>query len=367
VSAGGTGRLGRGTALAALALLATLATAPSASASYDPVASGTARLTLDPTFQHLLASHGVKFSALAPAKSHGTAYSLPVSEGSLDPTLGKGEIDTQGILLFKHGRLGVPLRHLVVKTKREPLLAKVGGGQLKLATAKRLSFKRQGFGSAFTATGLQITAKLATRLAKKLRLPGVFAAGQPLGTLRTSTQPATVAVLPTGRATLTPDPSFIAKLDSLFVSLNPIAPVERQAGPLFTLPFIPAGTIAPDAASGVPRSGGSLEFLQLGAGQIFWHELWFDLANHQILAEVDEEPTPTFPGKLGQTPIAGLSAGTVSSDRQARSVSVSGAVLTLGAQMAGAFNEAFAKPQGKADAFQPGELLGTISFTAQTH
>jgi hypothetical protein len=338
---------------------------PSARASYDPLASGTAKLTLDPSFQHLLASHGVKLSALAPAKRHGAAYSLPVSEGSLDPTAGKGEIDTEGVLVFRRGRLGVPLRHLTVKTKREPLIAKAGGGQLKLAAAKKTSFAREGFGASFSATGLTITAKLATRLSKKLHLRGVFAPGQTFGTLRTSTQPLTTAVLPSGRASLTPDPAFIAKLDSLFVSLNPIAPAERQAGPLFTLPFIPAGTIAPNGSSGVPRSGGSLEFLQLGGGQIFWHELWFDLGQKNVLAEVDEEPTPAFPGKLGQLPILSLAAGAVSADPKARTVTITGTTLTLTAQTAAAFNEAFAKPQGKEAVFQAGEALGTLSFTAQ--
>jgi hypothetical protein len=338
----------------------------SAAASYDPIGSGSAKLTLDSSFAKLLASHGVKLTASAPAKGKGGSYSLPVSEGALDPTTGKGEIDSQGTLVFRRGRLGVVLRHVTVKTKREPLLAKVGGGQLKLAAAKKTSFAREGFGSSFSATGLRVTAKLATRLSKKLHLHGVFEAGQALGSLRTVTQPAITAVVPEGRASLTPDPAFLAKLDSLFVSLNPIAPAERQAGPLFTVPLIPAGTIAPDGSSGVPRTGGSLEFLQLGAGQIFWHELWFDLGAHQVLAEVDIEPTPTFPGKLGQIPIAGLSGGNVSSDPKARTVSLSGAALTLGAQMAAAFNESFAKPQGKADVFHDGEAFGELSFTAET-
>lgn len=338
----------------------------SASASYDPIGSGSVKLSLDPSFARLLSSHGVKLTASAPAKGKGGSYSLPVNEGALDPTIGKGEIDGEGALVFRRGRLGVVLRHVTVKTKREPLLAKVGGGQLKLAAAKRTSFARDGFGSAFTAKGLRLTAKLATRLSKKLHLHGIFEAGQELGTLRTQTQPSTTAVLPTGRATLTPDPAFLAKLNSLFVSLNPVAPAERQAGPLFTVPLIPAGTIAPDGSSGVPRSGGSLEFLQLGAGQIFWHELWFDLGDHQVLAEVEELPTPTFPGKLGQIPVGGLGGGSVSADPKPRTVTVSGAPLTLGAQMAAAFNEAFAKPQGKADVFEAGETLGVLSFTATT-
>jgi hypothetical protein len=77
-------------------------------------------------------------------------------------------------------------------------------------------------------------------------------------------------------------------------------------------------------------------------------------------------PTPTFPGKLGQVPIAGLGAGADAADPAARTVSVSAAPITLSAQSAASFNEAFAKPQGQSEVFHAGESLGTISFTAQT-
>jgi hypothetical protein len=346
-------------------VLALFATTPSANATFDPLGSGTAKLTLDPSFAHLLATHGVKFSATAPATTRASSATLPLATGSLDPTLGKGELETAGSLVFSRGARRVVLRNVTVKTKPQPLLAKVGGGQLKVASG-RLRFSRQGFGSRLATKRLLLTEKVATRLSKKLALRDVFAEGQPFASLSATAQPATLAVLPTGRVTLTPDPAFLAKLDSLFVSLNPIAPAERQPGPLFSFPFIPAGTIAPDGGTGVLRTGGSLEFLQLGAGQIFWHELWFDLAGRQVLAELDIEPTPTFPGKLGQVPILALSDGTLSSDPKRRTVALSGAALALNTQTAAAFNEAFAKPQGKADVFQAGEALAVVSFVAQT-
>lgn len=356
-------RTGFGAFAAALALLALFGLAPSAHAAYDPLGSGTTKLTLDKRFARLLAAHGVKLTAAAPAKRHGRSFTLPVSGGALDPAEEKGEIAQGGTLTFQRGARKVPLREIVVKTKPEPLIAKVGGGQLKLATAAKRKFSRIGFGSSFSAKPLRLSAKLATRLAKKLRLHGVFEAGQRLGTLRSSAQPATVAILPSGRATLTPDPAFIAKLDKLFISLNPIAPAERSPGPIFSLPIIGGGALAPDASSGTLRSGGSLEFLQLGAGQIFWHELWFDPGTHQVLAEADIEPTPTFPGKLGQVPVLALGAGSVASDPFARTIAISGAPLTLTAATAAYFNQAFAP--GK-EAFAPGELFGTASFSAQT-
>jgi hypothetical protein len=348
-----------------LALAASSAPASAASAP-DPLASATTTLTIAVPFQRLLVTNGVTLTATAPASGKQGSFKLPLGEGSVDPLAKRLGLSSEGALVFSRGHRKVILRQLDLKTAQVPLLAKVGGGQLKLASATKRKFSRQGFGSAFSATGLHLTAKFATRLSKKLGLHDVFTEGQLLGKVGAAVAPANVAVLPEGRATLTPDPAFLAKLDSLFVSLNPVSPAERAPGPLFTVPFIPAGTIAPDASSGVPRSGGSLEFLQLGAGQVFWHELWFDLANHQVLAEVDIEPTPTFLGKLGQIPILELAAGTVSSDPKGRIVAVSGAGLALNAQTAAAFNEAFAKPRGKADVFQPGEALGTLTFTAHT-
>jgi hypothetical protein len=351
-----------------LATLIIFATPSLASASYDPLGSATTKLRLDKGFSALLASHGVTLSATAPAKRQGSAFTLPLAGGQVDPTAAKLALESDGSLTFSRGRRRVIFRHLSLKTKREPLIAKVGGGQLKLAAATKLSFKRQGFGSAFSAGGLRITAKLATRLDKKLRLPGVFNQGQLLGSLSASVQPATTAVLPTGRATLTPDPALLAKLEALFVSINPIAPAERQAGPLFTVPLIPAGTIAPDGRSGTVRSGGSLEFLQLGAGQLFLHELWFGLGEAQTLAEADLEPTPTFSGKQTQAPLLGLdlSSAQIVADSKARTVSVSGAPLSLSATLAADFNQLFAKPQGKMDVFHAGEAFGAVSFTART-
>lgn len=346
--------------------LGLLAMPDAATARPDPLLEGTTTITVAVPFGHLLASHGVSLSAMTPADRKGAAVRLPLAEGVMDPTAQRLELEAAGAITFSRGHRSVIFRHLKVRTARVPLIAKVGGGQLKIATAAHRHLARQGFGATFKATGLRLSAKVATRLSKKLDLPEVFKPGQLLGSVRASVMPATVAILPKGRVTLTPDPAFLAKLDSVFVSLNPIAPAERQTGPFFTMPLIPAGTIALDGGSGVARSGGGLEFLQQGAGQVFWHELWFDPQNQQVFAEVDIEPTPTYPGKLGQVGIAGLAPGSVSADPTLRTVSVAGEALTLNAETAGAFNEAFARPQGMADVFFPGEALGDLSFVAQT-
>jgi hypothetical protein len=342
--------------------LAALAAAPLAHATYDPIGAGSAKLLLDKRFTRFLAAEEIKLKATRGAKAKGGAFLLAVSGGSLDPTKGQGEIDAEGTLVFENDRKSVPLRNITLKTKHSPLIAKVGGSQLKAATSPKLSFKREGFAATFTAQKLKLSAKIVSRLNKKLRPEVPFAAGQPLGTLIAKTQPQLIAILAGGRATFAFDAAFLAKLDSRFVSLNPISPAER-AGASFTLPIAAGGAIAPDASEGTLRTGGEIEALQLHGGQVFWKEQWFDLGAHSDSAEVDVEPTPSFPGKLGRVGILDLGQGTVSADPKARTITVSGAPLTLQAGAAATLNEAFS--QGQAPTFAAGEAVGSLSFTAQ--
>lgn len=348
---------GAATALTALALIAN---ASQAQATYDPIGSGATKLTLDKRFVSFLGADGLKLTASAGAKRKGAVISLPVSGGNMDPTLGQGEIDQAGTITFQSERKRVPWRDLVVKTKHTPLIAKVGGSQLKLATSSKLSSKREGFGTAFTAKVLKLTAKVATRLNKKLRPKVPFTQGQLLGALTSSAQPSLVTILEQGKATVSLDSAFVDKMNADFVSINPIFPAEHLiAG--FTFPIIVGSQIAPDASAGTLRTGGAIEFLQLHAGQVFWHEPWLDLGTRSDSAEVDVEPTPTFPGKLGRVGILDLGAATVASEPKARTISVSGASLALTAQSAQAFNQAFA--EGK-EAFKAGEAVGSLSFVA---
>lgn len=346
-----------------MALLAILLLAfpLAAGAAYDPVGGGVTRIVLDKRFATFLERAGVSVTGKVGAAKRGRALVLPVTGGNFDSTLGRGEVEQEGTILFRGPRRRVLVRKLVVKTTDAPLVAKVGGSQLKLATSAATESKRRGFGAVFSARKLELTEKVATRLNKKLRPRQQFEAGQPLGTLVTDAQPLVASIVPTGRATLAFDAAFLAKLDQHFVSLNPISPAERF-GATFTLPIIPGGALSPDASMGTLRTGGEVEFLQLGAGQVFWHEPWFDVGLHTTLAEVDVQPTPAFPGKLGQIPILALGAGAIASDPGARTISLAGAPLTLAAATAATFNQAFAA--GEED-FHAGEFIGTLSFVAQ--
>jgi hypothetical protein len=346
--------------LAALSLLLI----PSAQADYDPLGSGQTKLTLDQSLLKLLGQNGAKVSAVAPAKLKGTTVTFPVSGGKFDPLNAKGTVEHEGALRFSSKAGSIPLKALQLKTtqKASPFSAKAGGGQLKIAKAKSLSVAREGFGEKVKVGKLSLSQKLATRLAKKLKLKGILKAGQPLGSTITKANPETINVQGKGRASLALDPGFQAKLDSLFVAVNPIFPAEHP-GP-FTLAIF-GGTIAPDGSQGTIETQGALEFIQLGGGQVFWKEPWLELSTKSFTSEAESLPSPPYPGKQGRIGFAGMGPGSVSSDPKARTVSVQGIPLTLSAASAAGLEEVFAKPQGRAGVFAVGEAVGVLSVVAE--
>jgi hypothetical protein len=293
-------------AIAAAALAALVLSAPFALADYDPLGSGTTKLTLDKGFLTLMRKSGVKLKAVAPAKLKGGVVSFPVSGGKFDPVAARGFVEHAGALVFAAAGRNVPIRAPQLKTtsRHSPFTAKVGGSQLKLATAKSLSVTRLGFADKVRVSSLALSAKLATRLGKKLGLRDVFKAGLPLGKSATQADPLTISLLGKNRVSLTLDPGFQAKLNSLFVAVNPIFPAEHP-GP-FTLPIF-GGTIAPDAGQGRVETQGSLEFIQLGGGQIFWAEGALDLTGASFTPELNLLPSPPPGGKLGAQGVTSLS------------------------------------------------------------
>lgn len=335
-----------------------------AQATYDPLASGRATISLSSSFRALLKNEGLKLSGRkgVRVKAQRTVL-LPVVGGEADPASAKGSFELGGELVLSSSNRSLRFTFLTVNTKPSPLYAKVAGGQQKVAKAKKASFFRNGFAYGYEAKGLTLSKKTATRLDKRLKIDA-FEAGQSLGTLRVSANPSTVAILPTGGATLTLDPAFAAKLSGLFVARNPIFPAEHQ-GDVFTLPIGPEGRLAPDVLQGTLRTTGSIELLQLGAGQLFWKELWFQPGEGQALADAELDPSPPYPGKQGQVGVFALGPGQMSSNSTARTITVTGAPLTLTALSAKDLNEAFSQPLGKGDLFAAGEAAGTLTYTAQ--
>jgi hypothetical protein len=355
----------RATAVATMLAACVLFLAPPAAADYEPLSKGVTKLALDSSFLAALKQSGVRVSAAPPARLNGGTIAFPVSGGKIDLTSGRGTVEHEGAVVFAAGKRHIPVKALQLKTTQRgsPLSAKVGGSQLKLGTVRGIRFNRAGFGARVTVSRLALSAKLATRLGKKLHLRGVFRQGIALGRTVTTAQLETITVLGQDRAALTLDPGFEAKLRSLFVAVNPIFPAEHP-GP-FTLP-ISGGEISPDGSLGTLESSGALEFIQLGGGQVFWQDVALELASHSASAALDVEPSPPYAGKIERGLFARLTLGSrpVSDPRQ-RTVAVANAPLTLDPSTAATFNEVFAKPKDKDGVFAAGEPLGVISFTAR--
>jgi hypothetical protein len=281
----------------------------------------------------------------------------------MDPTDGRGEIDHDGALLFKAGNRSIPLKDLQLKTtrKRSPFAAKVGGSQLKVATVGGLRVSRSGFATKVSVSSLELSAKLAVRLAKKLDRRGLFEPGMAVGRTATTVKPETIAIRHRGNAELTFAPGFQANLNSLFVAVNPIFPAEHP-GP-FTLPLL-AGTISPHGNLGTIETEGALEFLQLGGGQVFWRESWIDLTAATFSPESEILPSPPYPGKGERAPTATLLPTAAGANTKTRTVTVAG-TLYLDAATAATFDEVFARPLGREGVFVAGEPLASLLFTAQ--
>ena len=348
--------------LGALGCLA-LAPVSAASGAYEEVGSGATKMNLDRGFVRLLKSKGVRLSAQRPATLSGRVLELPVSAGKVDPTTGQGTVEHEGALVLQAGSRRIPIRFLQLKTTRRhaPFAAKVGGGQLKLASAAEVAFSRQGFAAKVKVTGLRLSPQVATRLEKKLRLRGAIPEAQPIGSAVTVAEPATIFLQGRGAVALSLDPAIVDKLKSLFVAINPIFPAEHVGTP-FSFPLL-GGTIAPDAGSGTVEADGSMELLQLGGGQVFIHLPRLEMGPSLATAELDVEPSPPYAGKVDRTPFATMSlAGAArSASAAARTVGIDGGTLALTTTTADAFNQAFA--EGK-PVFGTGEVLGTIGFTA---
>jgi hypothetical protein len=350
--------------LALLVLLALVAPAI-ASATYDPIGGGSTTIRLDPAFLKTLRSHGVTLSATAPAKLKNGSVTFPVSTGELDPVAVKGSVQHEGALVFRHGTRKLPMKGLQLKTtqRSSPLSAKFGGGKLKLSSRAKLTTARSGFGMRAKVGSMLLSAKVATRLDKKLGLRGVFSEGDALGSSASTLNPASVAIAAAGKAELSIDPAFAAKLQSLFVAVNPIAPAEHPGS--FTFPIAAGGTLATDLSSGFLKTGGAIEFIQVGGGQFFVRELEPELSGHVVNAESQLVLASSGPGPNQGGAVFTLGAGSGASDPANRGLSLSGAPLALEPSTAQAFEEAFAKPQGKEDVFHAGDVLGALSFTAQ--
>jgi hypothetical protein len=414
----------RGTMLVAVttvaALVALLAFAPLASATSDPLSSGTTTLTLNKGFAKKLKKSGVKVLKLSPGTVKGRTVTLPVSGGSLDPTNGLGTVEHSGGIKFKAGKKSAPVNTLVLETATGSLNAKVAGKAMKLASVTGVTFARNGFGTNVSIASMKLTGKAAKQLNKKLGFSGKKKSGksggkakdnkrasaskvvkppfkgkQVLGSAASETQPKTVAVVPSGNATLALSASALQKLNNVgphapgepgpfAVKLSTVPPTSIvSVGPPPTVAFpISGGTISPTASAGILQTAGGLKLVQdlemagKGVTTLTMGNIWVDLGAKTATVEVTIE-NPKTPeanlGNLGRSSIADiqLTGATITADPTTRVVSVQNASATLQAVTAETLNSVFITPVEKATAtpqekFAAGDPLGTFSFSAQT-
>ncbi|HEX6456120.1 MAG TPA: HtaA domain-containing protein [Solirubrobacterales bacterium] len=346
-------RRARGTKLTAgilaAALFALLAFAPFASAAPDPVASGSATITLNKGFTKYLKTFGIKIQKISPAKLKGQKVTLPVTGGEMDPTNGKGTVNLGGGIQFKAGKKKAKVKALVVNTAKKGLFANVAGKKMKLATVGGYSFARAGFGVSLTIKKLKLTKSAAKQLNKKTGYakgkPKPFLANKLMGSAKASEEPATVTIVPANNVEFNADNELLKKLNDVEAKVATIAPTTEQGTGKFQMP-ITGGSIAPNAAAGVVQTGGGLllsQKLPTSPSTAIETEITLgnfnvDLTAHTISVEVvahsnaeSEGKKPLDLGNLGRSSIADLTltGATVSADATTRTVTVKGASATL--------------------------------------
>jgi hypothetical protein len=400
------------------ALAALLALAPFASAASDPIASGTTTVKLNKGLVKKLRNYNVKVLKVSPASVKGSAVTLPVSGGSLDPVTGLGTVEHSGGIKFKAGKKSAAVNTLLLDTTTGSLNAKVAGKNMKFASVKGFTVARNGFGANVSVSSLKLTAKAAKQLNKKLGFGGQkkgkgkakgqkraaaskllqppFKGNQVLGGSTSETQPKTVGVVATGNAQLVLSDAALAKLKNVGpevagthpfeVKLAPVDPTKVVSlSPVTTVFPISGGTMGPAATAGILQTAGGLKLTQnLEAGgknekgetTLVMGNIWVDLGAKTASVEVTitNPKTPEANlGNLGRASIAdvNLTGATITSDPATRTVSVQNASATLQAVTAETLNSVFITPIEKATGqpqtkFAGGDPLGVFSFTAQT-
>ncbi|MFL5832782.1 MAG: hypothetical protein ACJ76B_02225 [Solirubrobacterales bacterium] len=338
-------RMARGTKLPlaalAAALFALLAFAPYASATADPVESGSATITLNNGFTKYLKTFGIKITKIAPAKLKGKKATFPVTGGAVDPTTGGGTVNLGGGLKFKAGKKKAPVKGLVLDTNKKALFAKVAGKKIKLATVKGYSFTRAGFGVSMTVKKLKLTKTAAKKLNKKLGYakgkPKPFIANKLMGKAKAEEQPATVALVPGGNVDFNADQELLKKLKDVETNAAVIAPTTEKGFGNYQLP-ITGGNIGPTGQTGQVQTGGGLlltQKLDKGDGSFLETEItlgnmWLDLSAKTVTVEVVAKSNASKDldlGNLGRSSIADLTITSVSVDSAARKVSVSSSAV----------------------------------------
>jgi hypothetical protein len=328
-------------AVLAAALLALLAFAPFASATPDPVSSGTTTITLNNGWTKYLKTFGIKIQKVGNAKVKGNKVTLKVTGGEMDPTNGLGTLTLGGGLKFKAGKKSATAKALVLDTGKSVLTAKVSGKKVKFAKLKGLTYSRNGFGVNVKLKTMKLEKAGAKQLNKKLGYakgkPKPFLAGKNIGKSSSESQPATVAIIPTGNVSFDANQELLLKLKDVETNASVISPTTEKSPGSYQLP-ITGGTISPTATAGqVQTAGGLLLTQKLPTGpssaletEITLGNMWLDLSARTVTVEVVAKSNASKSldlGNLGRSSIADLTVTGVTADPATRTVSVSSSAV----------------------------------------
>lgn len=352
------------TALALLGLLTVVAGAGAVG-----IEGGKTRLKLDPALLKRLGESSIRVKALKPGTLKGRAFALPVTEGLLETRLGTGYLFLGGGLRFTSPEGSVALRKPIQNTAKQALRGALGGYEVKIATPEGVKVDAKGFDIDLGVKSLTLTGRAASILNKGLGTPGVFRAGQSLGSTASVVQPFSVET-DGGSFEFALDEGFRQKLASLGVSVVPY----EAATPIGTAPLAFrfsafSGEVDRHLAHGSISSGthGGLSLVQSGpdARTITWPGFGLNFENGYGGPSSDVVTT-TWKVPAGFSafgPIGQLDFGTKPTfDAKKGNVSAGPVPATLSPYAVGPLNEIFAG--GKA-VFATDEPLGTFSFSVR--
>lgn len=371
-------RLGVAAALAtSLALFAFASTASAATATRNPIASGTFDLHMKKGFLRKLGNLGVTVRAIGVGSLTANKISSPVDGGMLDPTDAKGVVESRGGFKLELGNRGVPVTRMTVNTANLNVFAVVAKAHMEIGTLVPYTNAREGFGANFKSVKLSLTPKAVQRISNRLGLKGSkrLNPGRVLSNAYAAAQPETVVLLKQGAASLSTNTTTLAKFEAKGVKvpqgITPIAPAKESKPANLEFP-IEGGALALDASMGTVETEGGVQILKdtdTLDPTLRLLNVKLDLGARTASAEMEILPTPPFPGAAGTKTLVDLvlPPNSVAANPVTREIAISGEAR-LQASAASTLNDVFNQPPPEPPSssnFVVGDPLGTFSMTVQ--
>lgn len=347
---------------AAMALAACLLLALPVASPAEPIRKGTTQLRLSRDLMTALKADGMRLTKLREAKARGRVVSLPIGSGEVDLTNASGSIEHDGGFALVAGRRTVEVTALRLDTAKHGLWGKLDGRRLKLASFAAFTVERDGFGDDIGVAALKLRPMVAHLLNSKLGLRGVFPARAPFASLSSGFKPLFDTVA-SGSLVLTLDPITLAKLGAAGVTPAPFEALVLGSEPPSYAASLSAGAIYPDLRGGSASVDAGLRLSRATPwAQLSWTGLSLSLETNKLFADTSvASGAGNSPKGVGPIAALDLSGATARVDRDKRTVTITGARVTLEASAAQLINETFAKVPGQ-QIVASGELLGTLSL-----